>query len=1450
MKKHLLLILALLAFVLPARAQSEPDMLYNFKNNSTASTYGTTFGTSVDIDNVIANVTGVDVTDYGANAKNYVSAITEATNVAYNSKGGVYMKAGGKLTFTLKKGYKVTGYQFMGQQVDGTTATITLNGIIFDGPTETQASGQYSRLYHVPSEVKTVNSITISSNKNVYIKSVGIYIEAEASDLTVNVAPPAGTYNVGQVVMASANNTSANVQMIISKIEGDNYTEISKTTTTGYNSYTFSEVGKYQVIAQAYTGNWQTTSNYFCEEYTIVGTSTPATLSVNPAGGTYSAPQTISISSSKADDEIYVTLTDQNNNSLVDDTFTGSWTYILSNPGTYTLYALNNDNSEINETYTITGDTPTPATLSVNPAGGTYHYPQTVTITSSKSDDEFSVLLKNQNVTLVYNNFTGSWTYTFPGLGTYTLYAFNSDNSEINETYIITGDPCPIEITPAGTNITTGTEIKVASSVSDATLKIMVTKDGETFVEENFFNNPYTFTPTEPGTYVVEAVASATGYTDNSKNATYTVTAPVRNEVAPVITFSHEDQKVFGSEEEIDVTLTLNHDVYPVPEVIYYTLDGFMAHNTLETGNPGATPAGHVLTVAVDPSTLSGTVRIERFHREALNHRAVTINAYTFNTAGSDVAAATYIFNDNGSAPQPQPETVATPVFAPASGASAEGSLDVTVTCATEGATITVTGAGEARTGNSPLTFTLTPGEYNLSATAAKEGMTTSEAVTASFTVTQTQAQDSDHKADFNTFNHGVAYGSYATYNSTDGWSAINSCVLSGTNNTSDNNPYFQFLGTPEDFAICLNGKKSSAGKLTSPKFNGNIKSLKFNYGFPYSESKCKFTVNIIDGTNKVVKSEAVEITSLTQKQAYSKEITGIDYTGEFTIEIVNNCLSASTSNKDRVAIWNLTWFGNGEIVTDANAATVAVEVAPKAAASTTTTVKPSDLTAMQANKDFTTGNFKFKFTAIASKTTSDVTVNQDAIWTISTVDGSKITAISIPWSGKSGSRTIVHTPASTNASDGTLSGTSGNINWAGSATSVQTKFKQGKQLKLSSFIITTEAADPTVDTPEIALNDRAGDTTKPVTATISCSTDGADIHYSVKKDGVETVADEVYSAALTFTEAGSYELTAWATKDGMTASAKATEPFTITLPVCEAPAFEPLTGAEAFNSLTVKLSCATEGAQIQYKVNNGEQKVYDANTGIVLEGVGVYTITAWATKEGMTKSAEVTATYTVKAEPVEELFFVMDQNLWDVDGAYPETVVPFVYDRENGWYDLDIASIPATGWRQTAEGWFEINGGFRGNFYVRDGKANRKGLVFGAAGTVANTTYATRAAADGNQLVEPGVEYNMYIAGESDTHKVFTTIGDDTNSKAFSAGTIRVTHTPGNKDAAKPMTLQILANSDQTTGVDSITAEDAANDADARFFNLQGVEVPADRLAPGIYIRQAGSKATKVLVK
>ena len=52
-----------------------------------------------------------------------------------------------------------------------------------------------------------------------------------------------------------------------------------------------------------------------------------------------------------------------------------------------------------------------------------------------------------------------------------------------------------------------------------------------------------------------------------------------------------------------------------------------------------------------------------------------------------------------------------------------------------------------------------------------------------------------------------------------------------------------------------------------------------------------------------------------------------------------------------------------------------------------------------------------------------------------------------------------------------------------------------------------------------------------------------------------------------------------------------------------------------------------------------------------------------------------------------------------------------------------------------------------------------------------------------------------------------------------------------------------------RSTGVQAIVAD---NDPDApvEFYNLQGVRMDSDNLAPGIYIRRQGSKATKVLVR
>ena len=1348
MKKHLLLILALLAFVLPARAATE--LLFNFTQNSNGSDQGTSFSNNANVTAVISDVS------YGAthNVTDYVASLTNVSYAYYNSKGGLHLGPNGTVTVNLKKTYKVTGYEVMGptttqHSIVNTSATVTVNDHTYTG-VNAAGSVNWNRVQYEPTATENVSSFTIKAgNTDVYIKSIHIYLEAETNFTAPKFVPNGGRVKKGQTITVVNCEPSRLPQMDVT------YGSNNVADHTGDFTFTFEETGTFNCWATAHSNNWAEYSEQTDATFEVYEDATPekcATPVFTPASGTFGAGKEITVT--------------------------------CSTPGATITVVGGLDN---NESFTLTSG----QTFKLPNKENTYNYAASATATGYTESET------------AYASYTVQWP-------TCEKPVFN----------------------PNGGTVAPGTVVTLTCATAGAEITYYPADNEDDF---NLVESGHSFPlPTTPGTYTYKAFAdaSATFYGQSETvTATYTVTAPVHNEVAPKISFSPEDQKVFGSEEEIDVTLTLNHDVYPVPNVIYYTLDGFMAHNTLETGTPGATPAGHVHTVAVDPSTLSGTVRIERSHREVLNHRAVTINAYTFNTAGSDVAAATYIFNDNAATQTAQyvaaPKTASTPTtINPKDLSGITNGNDFTVgnlkfNFKSINKTVTNTSSSVDVVKNNNWTISTVDGSKITSIQIPWTSATQSAARTINFSPASTDgaSQSIAKNATSGTISWtGSSNSVKFTFTDAGKMLKLTSFVISIENSSSQDacaTPAFD----PEagTYEIVEGGNK-----ITISSTDGSTIHYKDNGGTEVT-GPSPLVLTLPEGSHSIeawATKDGLEPSShVTKNYKFVPPFEGEVFTlvtSADQIKAGDKILITSTySNANYVAgsIDNKKFAG-----ISINA--LGQEIESKENYNVLKVVADgTDLYLQQVSDDKYISHSSADLSAVEQKSNN---------CKVEFVKGSSSNQINTKFT--SDSRYLIYRNTSGNNIFGSYA--SSNLSTSGYA---------------QTFIYRN--GTETVKTPEIALNDRAGDTTKPVTATISCSTDGADVHYSVKKDDVETVADELYSAALTFNEAGSYELTAWATKEGMTASAKVSKSFTITVPVCQAPAFEPLSGAEAFNSLTVKLSCATEGAQIQYKVNNGEQKVYDANTGIVLEGVGSYTITAWATKEGMTKSAEVTATYTVKAEPVEELFFVMDQNLWDVDGAYPETVVPFEY-KGNNTYDLEIASIPAKGWYMNKDGiWTAIEHGFRGNFYVRDGKANHKGLVFGATGTVADATFATRAAAAGNQMVEPHTKYNMYVVNEGETHKVFTTI-DDKISKAFSAGTIRVTHTPGNKDAAKTMTLEILAEDNQTTGVDSITAEDAANDADARFFNLQGVEVPADRLAPGIYIRQAGSKATKVLVK
>ena len=264
-------------------------------------------------------------------------------------------------------------------------------------------------------------------------------------------------------------------------------------------------------------------------------------------------------------------------------------------------------------------------------------------------------------------------------------------------------------------------------------------------------------------------------------------------------------------------------------------------------------------------------------------------------------------------------EVVATPTFSPVAGA-VEAGTKVTIACATEGAKIYYTTDNTEPTTAS----TLFEGEgievtaaMTIKAIAVKEGMENSKVATAAYTI----AAEDPYKGKFNSFNGGKANSSYGTYTNASGWEATNACILGGSTKEKPSNPYFAFIGGDEVRAVCLNGKTANVGKVVSPTLTGGLGTLTFDYGYAFSETNgVSLTINVKqDG--QVVATDVLENKTL-EKATVAQYEHAFNVEGDFVIEIVNNCPSAvSDKNKDRTAIWNLTW-------TEASSGVEAVEAA------------------------------------------------------------------------------------------------------------------------------------------------------------------------------------------------------------------------------------------------------------------------------------------------------------------------------------------------------------------------------------------------------------------------------------------------------------------------------------------------------------------------------------------
>lgn len=144
---------------------------------------------------------------------------------------------------------------------------------------------------------------------------------------------------------------------------------------------------------------------------------------------------------------------------------------------------------------------------------------------------------------------------------------------------------------------------------------------------------------------------------------------------------------------------------------------------------------------------------------------------------------------------------------------------------------------------------------------------------------------------------------SYTDFKTAAGWTVTNSSRLSSFHEYIDEGY----------MAVCINGKTSDVGTITSPLLSGGCGTLKLKYACPYAETKgVSFNVAILKN-GSIAKEYDVVNTSVAQKTAYEWE-QEINVSGEFAIYIINNSPSKnSKSNADRYAIWNINWSAYGE---------------------------------------------------------------------------------------------------------------------------------------------------------------------------------------------------------------------------------------------------------------------------------------------------------------------------------------------------------------------------------------------------------------------------------------------------------------------------------------------------------------------------------------------------------
>jgi LysM repeat protein len=557
----------------------------------------------------------------------------------------------------------------IGDATSGATIYYTTNGT-----TPTTSSAVYSGPLTV-SATETLEAIAVATGYSNSPVATAAYTIAPTLPAPA-FSPAAGSYSTTQSVTVSDSTAGATIY----------YTTNGTTPTTSSTKYTGAiTVSATETLEAISVESGYCSSPAATAPYTIAAGLTAPTFS--PAPGTYTSPQSVTISDATAGATIYYTT-----NGTTPTTSSTAYTGAIWQSSTQTLKAIAVESGYANSAvttaaYTIAPVLPAPT---FSPTGGgaswaLFNSPPSVTISDSQAGTTFYYTTNGTTPTTSSTKYTGaitvSATETIEAIAVETGYTNSSMSSMLYS--IAPMLPAPTFSLAPGT-YSTSQSVTIGDATAGTT--IYYSTNGTTPTTSS---TKYTGTITVSATETLEAIAVESGYCSSpAATAAYTIIAPA----LPVPTFSLAPGTYTTSQ-----TVTIGDAT--AGTTIYYTTNGTMP-----------TTSSSVYSGAI---TVSATETLE----------AIAVKAGYTNSA---TASAAYTI-----AP-----VLPTPTFSLAPGTYTTLQT-VTISDATAGTTIYYTTNGTMPTTSSSVysgAITVSATE-TLEAIAVKAGYTNSATASAAYTI-------------------------------------------------------------------------------------------------------------------------------------------------------------------------------------------------------------------------------------------------------------------------------------------------------------------------------------------------------------------------------------------------------------------------------------------------------------------------------------------------------------------------------------------------------------------------------------------------------------------------------------------------------------------------------------------------------------------------------------------